>query len=462
MITNMATLFFNPFMMIFLVLVTGVLFGKIKFGQFQFGLSGTLFTGLFFGWLVFMIDEIVSNSDLLQNQDIIHKKLQSIIISGQFFDFFIIIFITSVGLTASKDIVLIMKKYGTKFIFLAIVTPLIGLSICYPMVLFFSHGNVATNPYQISGVFTGALTSSPGLAAAIETSSREAMKIGEEYPDFNDEKKQEVLDIISPDIKLYPKDVPALSEEQIAAYSDKRAIDVGVGHAVGYPFGMIFIVLAPSFFPFLFRIRIKDEWDRFNRDLEYESGSETLNTVKPGKFSILAFFVVAIVGQLIGAITVPIGALGTFSLGSVGGTLIAALVLGSRGKIFNIDFRMDENILGALRQIGMCFVLGIVGLRSGGEFVNAIAHSGVPLIVTSLLIVSITATACMFLGRYLLKLNWIVLAGAFCGALTSTPGLAASINALKSDKPASSYGAVYPFALLVKVIVVIILHKLPM
>ena len=55
-----------------------------------------------------------------------------------------------------------------------------------------------------------------------------------------------------------------------------------------------------------------------------------------------------------------------------------------------------------------------------------------------------------------------MLAGAFCGSLTTTPGLAAAINALKSDKPASSYGAVYPIALLVKVIVVIILHKLPM
>jgi len=458
----MVMLFLNPFMLIFLVIVTGVLFGKIKFGNFTFGASGTLFTGLFFGWLVFFIEGIIGKSDLFAVNEAINKKLQGLIISSQFFDFFIIIFITAVGLTAAKDIVLIMKKYGAKFIFLAIVTPLIGLCVCYPIVLAFSHGDMATNPYQVSGVFTGALTSSPGLAAAIETSGREGMKVGEEYPEADDERKQEILDIVSPNIKLYPEDVPALSEEQIAAYAEKRTIDVGVGHAVGYPFGLTFVVLAPSFFPILFRVRIKDEWDSFNRDLAREPGDETLNPVKPGTFSILAFFFVAIVGQLIGAISVPLGSLGPFSLGSVGGTLVAALVLGSRGKILGLDFRMDENILGTLRQVSICFILGIVGLRSGGEFVNAIAHSGFALIITSLLLVSITATACMFIGRYVLKLNWIVLAGAFCGALTSTPGLAAAINALKSDKPASSYGAVYPFALLMKVIVVIVLHKLPM
>jgi putative transport protein len=59
-------------------------------------------------------------------------------------------------------------------------------------------------------------------------------------------------------------------------------------------------------------------------------------------------------------------------------------------------------------------------------------------------------------------LNWIILAGAICGGMTSTPGLGAAVDSLGSDKPASGYGAAYPFALLTKVILVIILHKLPM
>lgn len=46
--------------------------------------------------------------------------------------------------------------------------------------------------------------------------------------------------------------------------------------------------------------------------------------------------------------------------------------------------------------------------------------------------------------------------------MTSTPGLGAAVDALDSDDPAAGYGATYPFALLTKVILVIVLHKLPM
>lgn len=40
------------------------------------------------------------------------------------------------------------------------------------------------------------------------------------------------------------------------------------------------------------------------------------------------------------------GPLGTFSLGSIGGAIIVALILGSIGKIGPINFRMDSVVLG--------------------------------------------------------------------------------------------------------------------
>jgi len=66
------------------------------------------------------------------------------------------------------------------------------------------------------------------------------------------------------------------------------------------------------------------------------------------------------------------------------------------------------------------------------------------------------------LGRYVFKINWLMLSGAICGGMTSTPGLGAAIEAAGSDEPAAGYGATYPFALLGMVIFTIILHKLPM
>ena len=60
-------------------------------------------------------------------------------------------------------------------------------------------------------------------------------------------------------------------------------------------------------------------------------------------------------------------------------------------------------------------------------------------------------------GRYILKLNWILLAGALCGAMTSTPGLGAAVDATGCDDVATGYGAVYPIALLSMVFFTILL-----
>ena len=65
------------------------------------------------------------------------------------------------------------------------------------------------------------------------------------------------------------------------------------------------------------------------------------------------------------------------------------------------------------------------------------------------------------IGRYVFKLNWVVLSGAICGGMTSTPGLGAAVDAQESDDPASGYGATYPFALLCMIIFTIILNQLP-
>ena len=70
--------------------------------------------------------------------------------------------------------------------------------------------------------------------------------------------------------------------------------------------------------------------------------------------------------------------------------------------------------------------------------------------------------AAFLLGRYVFKLNWVLLVGAICGGMTSTPGLGAAIDALDSDEPAAGYGATYPFALLGMIVFTILLHRLPL
>jgi len=63
------------------------------------------------------------------------------------------------------------------------------------------------------------------------------------------------------------------------------------------------------------------------------------------------------------------------------------------------------------------------------------------------------------LGRKLWKINWIILAGAICGAMTSTPGLGAAISATDSEDCAAGYGAAYPVALFCMVIFTTLIVK---
>ena len=46
-------LIMDPFVLMFITVATGLLLGKIRIGRFSFSTSGTLFTGLFLGWLVY-------------------------------------------------------------------------------------------------------------------------------------------------------------------------------------------------------------------------------------------------------------------------------------------------------------------------------------------------------------------------------------------------------------------------
>ena len=42
----------NPFVLMFVTVALGLLFGKIKFGKFSFGTSGAMFVGLAVGFVV--------------------------------------------------------------------------------------------------------------------------------------------------------------------------------------------------------------------------------------------------------------------------------------------------------------------------------------------------------------------------------------------------------------------------
>lgn len=61
---DFAGVMLNPFVLMFLTVIAGLLFGKLKFGKFRFGSSGALFAGLAIGWAAYTFaDKIYKTGD---------------------------------------------------------------------------------------------------------------------------------------------------------------------------------------------------------------------------------------------------------------------------------------------------------------------------------------------------------------------------------------------------------------
>lgn len=400
----------DPFVLMFLAIVTGLLIGEIKIGRFNLGTSGGLFTGLGIGWYIYKNFALpFEGADNIPSY--VARILKSGVVSKDFFNFTLILFVAAVGLLAAKDVGRVIKKYGSKFIILGFLVTFSGALATYLMTIF-SKGQ---DPFAVAGVYTGALTSSPGLAAAIEA---------------------------------------------VAKYGKEAEAAVGYGHAIGYAPGVLIVIIAMQFFPLIFGIDIEKEKQRYKEEMGFDKEVNE-KQIKEVGLDIVAFVFACLVGYFIGNIKIYLGPqLKYFSLGATGGILIASLGLGYIGKLGPMNFRMNGKILGAIREVSLAFFLAIVGLQYGYETVESISGSGAFLVLVSFVCGLFALLVGYIVGRYVFKLNWIILSGALCGGMTSTPGLGAAIDATKSDEAASGYGATYPFALIGMVIFTILLHKI--
>lgn len=466
---DFSSLLMNPFILMFATVVLGLLFGKIKFGKFSFGTSGALFVGLAIGYLIYKYADNIYQAGQTDASNYAAAAAIFVgnggkIINSYFFQASLIFFVAAVGLLAAKDIGYVIRKYGAKFIILGILITFVGAGVTYACTAF--TGN--SNPYAVAGVYTGAMTSSPGLASALETAQAHAEEYADNYSSLPKEDQKVVIKVLNLDEKYKDvtlADTKVLTKDEKESYINQATGQVGIGHAVGYPFGVIIVILAMNFLNVVFKFDVEEEKRRYR--IEMAAAEEA--SKKAGKveipttpFSMISFALVCILGYLLGSIQIYMGPLGYVSLESTGGVLIGSLILGYIGKIGPFSFRMDSKILAIIRELGLAFFLAIVGLNYGYGAIAAITGSGIQLALVSLIVGFIACMIGFLVGRYGFKLNWVILSGALCGGMTSTPGLGAATEAIGSDEPGAGYGATYPFALLGMVIFAIVLHKLPL
>ncbi|SAJ08765.1 putative transporter [Klebsiella aerogenes] len=160
-------------------------------------------------------------------------------------------------------------------------------------------------------------------------------------------------------------------------------------------------------------------------------------------------------GVLLGSIPLFIpGFPAALKLGLAGGPLIMALILGRIGSIGKLYWFMPPSANLALRELGIVLFLAVVGLKSGGDFVDTLLHGeGLSWIAYGIFITAIPLLTVGILSRMLAKMNYLTLCGMLAGSMTDPPALAFANNLhATSGAAALSYATVYPLVMFLRII----------
>ncbi len=167
-----------------------------------------------------------------------------------------------------------------------------------------------------------------------------------------------------------------------------------------------------------------------------------------------------VVGIFIGSIPFGLPGIGFVKLSFVGGILITALVLGRLGRTGNIVWQLSPHSNSIMKTLGQLIFLATIGTNSGKYLIESIKEHGFVTIYISVASVVVSLLITAYIGKKILKMNFLDIMGLLSGAMTSTPSLTMSNNITKSDYPSISYAAVYPFSLVLSIIMAQFMLKL--
>jgi len=529
----------KDYFVLFLVIGLGIAIGKIKIKGIYFDLSAVIFVAIFFGYLYNSFGISFSLPPIIQKVGLL-------------------LFIYTIGMQAGPTFFSSFKDQGSKLLILAgtavITGGIVAVSLSY------IYG---VDMKMMTGLLTGALTSTPGLAAAIEASRSPLASIGYgiAYPfgvlgvilfvklspklfnvSIEDEEKKYKDEILSniPKVlsnnfivsneNIHGKSIKDLNirfmtkanisrvmkpNQQPVSPTPETVLEKGdIVRAVGSEnaikrfevlIGNPTDIEIPRSKTFEIKWYIVSNKDIVNKTIKelhlLENYGATITRIRRSSIDLVphpttklrygdkvlvscskgnvhaitklfgdslkrigetSFLPVAfgiVLGILLGSIAIPLGSF-HFKLGLTGGVLLSALYLSWKGKTGSIIWNLSGPANQVLRQFGLLLFLTPVGLKAGASLVSAIEENGMILFLYGALITLIPMFVTVLLGKYVLKLNFLSILGALTGGMTSTPGLSATDSMTETDAPQIAYAAVYPFALVLIIIVAEIMGML--
>ena len=149
-----------------------------------------------------------------------------------------------------------------------------------------------------------------------------------------------------------------------------------------------------------------------------------------------------VVGILLGIVSVPVADV-PIGLGIGGGCLVSGLFFGwlrARHPTFG---NLPSPTAKHLQEFGLAIFIASVGLATGPQAIAQVVQHGITLPAVGICVALIPCVVMVFYGRYVLKMNPVVVCGAITGNLTSTPSLNGVIDAAESGTPVLGYTVSY-------------------
>jgi len=158
-------------------------------------------------------------------------------------------------------------------------------------------------------------------------------------------------------------------------------------------------------------------------------------------------------GLLLGMIPIPLSSHLTFRLGLAGGPLLAALILGARGRTGPMVWTLPYSANLTLRQTGLVLFLAGIGTRAGGAFFHTLHRTdGLIILLAGAVITCGTALLALWIGYRRLRIPLSLLGGMLGGLQTQPAVLGFASEQTGNELPNLGYATVYPTAIVLKII----------
>ena len=151
-----------------------------------------------------------------------------------------------------------------------------------------------------------------------------------------------------------------------------------------------------------------------------------------------------VAGTLLGLIVIPVAGI-PLTLGTGGGVLVAGLVCGWLRSVHPTFGRISDGGQWLLNDLGLSLFVACVGLASGKAALSALQTSGLSIFLAGIVVALVPIVAGLAFGKYVLKMNPVLLLGALTGARVIPQAMSALEEDAESTTPALGFAAPFAF-----------------